>query len=164
MRSTIKGFTLVELMITIGILSLIFGYFMIYYYNEIRLYHSKDTDIELKQDARIAIDKIVSKIRSNYGLTYAPGPDGTGIIYKGTQIIINTTKNDPNGEINFWFDNAKGYGEIRNETGQKIVGNIKDFKLEKQDIGNGTLIKIIVSVGKNNTSTLKQFSTAVRLR
>lgn len=159
-----KGFTLLEVIITIGIIGLLMGFFTTFFSNEIKLYYSKDNDIELKQDARIAIDRIVSKIRSKNGLTFTPGPDGTGVIYKGSSILINTTKNDIEGEINFSFDDTKGYGEIRDSSGNRIANYIKDFKLEKQDIPDTEgLVKIIICCGNNKTSEIKEYSTVVRM-
>lgn len=164
MKKNVRGFTLLEVVVVIGIFGMIMGYFTLFYSNEIKMYFSKDNDIELKQDARIAIDRIVSKIRSNNELSFIPGPDGTGVVYKGTDILINTTKNDSDGEINFSFDSAAGFGEIRDSFGNKIADNIKDFKLEKEDIsGTDGLIKILISCGNAKTTEVKQYSTAVRI-
>lgn len=159
-----KGFTLLEVIITLGILSMVMGYFFLYFSSEISLYYANDNEMELKQDARIALDRIVGKIRSNNGLVYVPGPEGSGVIYKGTDILINTTKNDSNGEINYYFDNDKTFGQIRNSTGKVIADNIKEFRLEKEEIpGTEGLIKIYIISGNNKTDETKNFSTSVRM-
>lgn len=164
MKKCTRGFTLLEVVITLGILIFVMGYFSSYFSSEIRLYYAKDNQIELKQDARIALDRVMGKIRSENGLSFVPGPNGTGVIYKGSQIIINTTKNDLNGEINYSFEPEKGYGKISDAAGNKIVDNIQEFKLEKQDIsGAGSLIKILISCKSNRLDDVKQYSTSVRM-
>lgn len=162
MKDNVKGFTFLELMVTIGILGLVLSYIMVYFSNEIRLYYSKGNDIELKQDGRIAMDRIVSKIRMKTDLSFGPGSDGTGIVYEGPQILINTTKNDPAGEINFEFNNAKGYGEIKDSFGNRIAGNIKDFTIEKDS--ELELIRITIWCGNNKSTTVRQYSTEIRLQ
>lgn len=162
-----KGFTLLEVMITVAILSIVMAAFMTFFGNEIRVYFSKDNEIELKQDARIALDRITTKIRSNNGLSFRDGPS-SGIIYKNDVIpLIDTTK-DPNlristAEINFDYNETLGYGEIKDGSGNKIVGNIKDFKLEKDPELGDKLIKITISCINDKTSEAKEYSTSVRM-
>ena len=164
MKNNKKGFTLLELMVTISIFSLLLGYFSLFFSNEIKLYSSKDNDIELRQDARIAIDRIVSKIRSKNGLTFVTRPDETiSAIYEGSNIIINTTPNDFQGEINFAFDEAKGYGELKDKYGNKIVNNISNIVLTKEKIGSNYLINVEISCKHKKTDEEKDYSTAVRM-
>jgi prepilin-type N-terminal cleavage/methylation domain-containing protein len=159
-----KGFTLIEVIFTLGILSIVIGYFMLYFVKEISLFHMNDDDIRLNQDARIAVDRIVTKIRTNNGLTFQAGPSGTGMILKNENILINTAKNDAVGEINYYFDDTKGYGQIRNSDGNVIADNIKDFRLEYEALPNSPgLVKIIVVSGNNKTSTTNQYSTTIRI-
>lgn len=159
-----RGFTLLEVIITLGILSIVFGYFMLYFSSEIRMYYTNDQEIELKQGTRIAIDRIVTKIRSNNDLSFVPGPEGTGVIYKGGNILINTTKNDVNGEINYYYDSTKGFGQIRNFSGRVISDNIKEFRLDKEDIPETEgLIKISIKSGNNKDDTTEEYSTSVRM-
>ncbi len=164
MKGNSRGFTLLEVVVTIGILSLILGYFTAFYRNEINLYFSKDNDIELKQDARIAMDRIVSKIRMTENLSFSPGTEGTGVIYQGALVIINTTKNEPIGEINYYYDSSKEYGEIRDASGNRIAGNIKEFRLDRVDIpGTDGLVQITISCGNNRSTFVKTYSTSVRM-
>ncbi len=164
MKSNNRGFTLLEVMVTIGILGLVLGYFTSFYRNEINLYFSKDNDIELKQDARIAMDRIVSKIRMTENLSYEAGTDGTGVICQGAQVIVNTTRNEPVGDINYYYDSGKEVGEIRDASGNRIAGNVKDFRLDRIDIpGTDGLVEITISCGNNKSESVKTYSTAVRM-
>lgn len=159
-----KGFTLIELMITISIFSMVIGYYTLFFRNEINLYYSKGNSIELGQDARIALDRIVTKIRNYNGLTFQPGINGTGVIYNGSQVLINTMPNDPNGDINFSYDTFKGYGEIRDKMGYRIVNYIKNFRIDFQDIpGTSGLVTITITCGNDQSSSTKQYSISVRL-
>ena len=157
MKDNIKGFTLLELMITIGILSIVLGNFTLYFSSQIRFYFYRDNDIELKQDARIALDRIVSKVRSKDNLAFGVGSSGEGIIYEGPEIVINTVKNEHSGEIYYDYDN----NAIRDSEGNKISGNIKDFKLEKDPALS--LIKITILCGNSRATSDREYSTAVRM-
>ena len=162
MRDNIKGFTLLEVLITIGLLSLVLGYIMVFFGNEIRLYYSKDNDIELKQDARIALDRIALKLRSRNGLTFQAGSD-SGMIYEESAVIINTTKYDPSGEINYDFDKRQ-INEYRDSANYKLVGNIEDFRIEQVDVSDTQkLINIIIETKNSRTDTVKEYRTSVRL-
>jgi len=164
MRKNCKGFTLLEVMVTIGIFSLVIGYFMIYYTHEIKQYYSKENEIELKQDARIALDRVVTKIRSNVGLSLEAEADGTvqKIINEDDVVIINTEQNGTNGEINFSYDSAKGYGELRDASGNKIVGNINEFSI-KVDPDNNQILIIRIACKNAKSDKKKEYTTAVRL-
>ncbi|MGE5328871.1 MAG: PilW family protein [Deltaproteobacteria bacterium] len=164
MGKNCKGFTLLEVMITIGIFSLVMGYFMVYYTHEIKQYYSKENELELKQDARIALDRVVTKIRSNSGLRLESEADKTvnSIINEDDVVIINTVQNQANGEINFSYDSAKGYGELRDSGRNKIVGNISEFSIKiASDNDQILIIKIACKNGKSDKK--KEYTTAVRL-
>lgn len=166
MRNNIKGFTLMELMVTISIFSLLLGYFAIFFSNEIKLYSSKDNDIELRQDARIAVDRIVSKIRSKNGLTFAINPVDNTIseVYQGSEIIINTTpEDDSHGEINFVLDSQKGYGELRDQNNNKIADNISGIILTSEKIGSDYLISIEIRCKNKKNANEMVYKTAVRM-
>lgn len=159
-----KGFTLLEVIITIGILSIVMGFFTTFFSNEIRLYFSKDNDIEFKQDARIALDRIVEKVRVNNGLSFAVDSNGNGIIYKGTNILVNSVPNDSNGEINFFINDGAPYGEIRDGGNNRIANYIKQYKLEKTTVtGSDVLIRIIITTGNEKPDNDKKYTTVVRL-
>lgn len=166
MKNNQKGFTLLELLVTIGMFSLVIGYFTLFFSNEIRVYYSKDNDIELKQDGRIAIDRLVSKIRSKNGLSFISRPDDTiEKIYEGSNIVVNTEKNPPvdeMGEISFTFSDAKGYGELVDKEGNRIIGNISGFVITKRDIEDHSLVKIAISCKSGKTASVKEYTTAVR--
>lgn len=173
-----KGFTLLEVILTIAIMSLVMGYFTTFFSNEIRFYYSKDNDIQLKQDARIAMDRVVTKLRKNIGLRIEEVPDvngdNYGVIYRSdNSVFINSTKfemgTEPptgsKGEINFYFDEQKGYGELKDESSNTIANNIKDFKLSNfAVVNNQTLVKIYLKSGNGSTQNDKEYSTVVRLR
>lgn len=164
MGNSRNGFTLLEVIVTIGIFSLVIGYFMIYFTHEIKQYYSKENDIEIKQDARIALDRIVTKIRSNTGLMLETKADGTVVRIKNQDdsVIINTSQADADGEINYYYDSSKNNGELRDINGNKIVGNIKEF-LIKRDNDNDQILIITISCGNQRSDENKTYSTAVRL-
>jgi len=164
MKKYNKGFTLLEVVVSLGVFSLVLGYFMIYFTHEIKQYYSKENEIELKQDARIALDRIVTKIRSNVGLTLETEADGTvsKIQNEDSVIIINTNQNETDGEINYSFDSAKGYGQLRDTSGNKIVGNVKEFTI-KRDTENDQILTITISCGNSRSDEVKIYTTATRL-
>ena len=161
-----KGFTLLEVIVTIGILSIVLGYFTTFFSNEIRFYYSKDNDIEFKQDARIALDRIVTKIRSNNGLVFETDENENGIISKEGVILINSVKNtDSNGEINFYCEDGAAYGELRDNDEKTIVNYVKAFALEKISVTlTDNLVKITITTGNEKADNDKTYSTVVRLR
>jgi len=164
MKKYNKGFTLLEVVVSLGVFSLVLGYFMIYFTHEIKQYYLKENEIELKQDARIALDRIVTKIRSNVGLILETEADGTvlKIQNEDSVVIINTNQNETDGEINYSFDSEKGYGQIRDASGNKIVGNIKEFTI-KRDTENDQILIITISCGNNRSDEVKTYTTATRL-
>lgn len=164
MGKNCKGLTLLEVMVTIGIFSLVIGYFMIYYTHEIKQYYSKENEIELKQDARIALDRVSTKIRSSSGLSLDAEADGTvkRIIDEDEVVIINTEQNGTDGEINFSYDSAKGYGELRDSAGNKIVGNISVFSI-KVDPDNNQILIIKIACKNGKSDKEKEYTTAVRI-
>lgn len=159
-----SGFTLLEVVVTIGIFSLILGYIMTYFSHEIRQYSSKENLIELKQNGRIALDRVVTKIRSYSGLILQTRGDGTISTIKDENdvVVINTDENASDGEIRYSYDSGKGFGELLDSSGNKIVGNIKQFSIIR-DPENDQLLLITIICGNNRNDDERSYSTAVRL-
>lgn len=162
MKNSARGFTLLEVMVTIGIFGLVLSSFMVYYSNEIRQYYSKENTIELRQSARIALDRVATKIRSSVGLAVTTDGEGNVSAIKDYEdnLIINTGSSS-GGEIN--YDSDKD--ELVDGSGNKIAGNITDFTITPNET-NAQLLAITIKVGNaraERTTGEKSYTTAVRL-
>ena len=156
-----KGFTIIELVIAISLISvliLISSNFLNY---NIRSYRDTNDYYKHKIEARYAMDKVVLEINRNYGISYNNGK----VLGSDASVLVNSTPNELSGNIQFYFDADRygigdGYGEIRGVNGESIIKNIKEFTIESPETN---IIKILIKTGKENDKKTFQLITYVRL-
>lgn len=156
-----NGFTLIELMITIslfGIVLLSMGSLLNY---NISSFSKDSTYYKYKLDARYAMNKVINEIKKNYGTSFDLGK----VKASDLTVLINSNKNDAVGNIYYFYDPDRygigdGYGELRGQSGETIVKNIKDFTIESI---NANLVKVTIKAGRDNSSRIFTIATYVSL-
>lgn len=165
-RNNSKGFTLVELLVSLGIFGLVLSAIFSFLLFNYKIFYKADEQIEVQYQAQIAMNELIDNIIDAEGI--AQDENGYGII---EPIINNDLYNDvnrivfkinDNKYIEFNFNDNKLYrGENSLPTGittNQYALNIKEFKIrligsdsyENQDYSScrGIGVKIVSEVNE----------------
>lgn len=140
-----RGFTLVELIITLALLGIVISVYSSLYYSGYKSYVNTQKNVDIEQNVRFAMNFIVSKLENS--------PSAVTIIDGGHGIVIDS--------LNIQFDDKKHTLYLDGNQGHEIAVRIYGFNLIKKS-SNMLNIEII---GQNEDGTGKfSLSTDVYLR
>jgi prepilin-type N-terminal cleavage/methylation domain-containing protein len=135
-----KGFTLMELMVALGILTLVMTYLYRTYFTQLEYFYSTNNKTQLVFESRTALKQLVKEFRTNDYLTLCTE---SNVVGSGT--VINLIRRDANGAItdNSNFDITK---PLNLNTTPKIVNNIYLQNGQLKDVGGSILCTGISSI------------------
>ncbi|MDI3311323.1 MAG: prepilin-type N-terminal cleavage/methylation domain-containing protein [Thermoanaerobacterium sp.] len=140
-----KGFTLVELLVTLALLGLVISIYSLLYYSGYNSYKDTQNNIDIEQNVRYAMNYIVNQIDK--------GPSSINIIDNGHGLVIDSTY------IQFDTVNNKLY--LDQNRGHEIATNIVEFNV---NLKSGNMLNIEL-VGQNRDGTGKfSLSTDIFIR
>ncbi|MGF7397056.1 prepilin-type N-terminal cleavage/methylation domain-containing protein [Thermoanaerobacterium thermosaccharolyticum] len=128
-----KGFTLVELLVTLALLGIVISIYSSLYYSGYKSYTSTQNNIDIEQNVRYAMDYIVNQIDK--------GPSSIGIIDNGHGLVID------GNYIQLDTKNNKIY--LDQNQGHEIATKIVEFNVS---LKNNKLLNIEI-VGQNSDGT-----------
>lgn len=144
-----KGFSLVELLVSIGLMLLLFNIVMNIFFFMMRVWYNDNKMLELQQEARFSVDSIARDI------TYAKSFQ----IYSDRFEIITDVDNKPNAKIVYQLNhNASQCRLMRDNqpvTGETIVGKIsvENFNIEALDTKT-----VLIKMSLIDTDTKQKFT------
>lgn len=155
-----KGYTLVELMITLGILGIILLFMSQLLNFNIRHVKQEDMKVEYMQNARLAANYILKKVNQNNITDIQYIENGSQKIIKiAGQVVFDATKSAsrPSGSPALWyyfaadyFGSGNNYGELKDVNDKTLASYIKEISVQdmsKQDVNNNSL-KVVITAGK----------------
>lgn len=156
-----KGFTMIELVLTLSILGLIIVFMSQILNVNIRLVQSEDRKVEYMQNARLAANYILGRIRQNNlaDIEYRE-EEGQKLIKASGTVVFDATKRtvipDNNPALWYYYEEdyygvGNGYGELRNESDNALASYIRDISVQDmagQDPSKKYL-RITVTTGKH---------------
>lgn len=157
-----KGFTLVELMLTVSAFS-IFAFFMYRnFFDEQRFFMTLHRQIDLQYNGSTALEYISGGIRNDIGLSFDANNDG--IIYADDDtLLMDFSGTLKTGEINFYSED-RSLKDKANNTLCRNVENVEVIPLvinpdgtEVKDL-NGDIIKVVVSLASGSGSRRVEYT------
>lgn len=151
-----KGFTLVELMLTVSVFS-IFTFFMYRtFFDEQKFFVSLHRQIDLQYNANTALEYICGALRNNVGLFFDVNNDK--IVYSDDKnVLMDFSGTIKNGEINLYLEDKTLKDKVRNT----LCRNVESVEVtpiviasdgtEVKDI-NGDIIMVTVNLASGSGS------------
>jgi len=144
-----KGFSLVELLVSISLMILIFNIIMNMFFFMMRVWYNDNRMIELQQEARFSVDSIVRDIA--YAKSFQ--------IYSDRFEVITDVDNKPNVKIVYQLNkNAIQCRLMRDNqpvTGETIIGKISIVSLSFEALSPKT---VLIKMNIIDTETKQTFS------
>lgn len=140
-----RGFTLVELIVTLALLGIVISVYSSLYYSGYKSYVNTQKNVDVEQNVRFAMNFIVSKLEN--------GPSAVTIIDGGHGIIIDS--------LYIQFDNTNHRLYLDKNQGHELAVKIYGFNLIKKS--SNMLNVEIIGQNDNNTGRFS-LSTDVYLR
>jgi len=187
-----KGFTLVEVMIAVGIFSLVIAGTINVYIICQKVWHSTSLKMQTTQAGSLAIAKMVYGLGTNNGLRAAAHIDvvaAHGYYYPAVDDkyppAANTNvhgliTNSPNGSWRIissnsfdgikWIDynaiasNIVFWPDISSSSSRQLIGNYVSSAMASTNAGNGIFITITVSRTDGQFNSSNEVSTFVKMR
>jgi prepilin-type N-terminal cleavage/methylation domain-containing protein len=158
----IKGFTLIELMVVVSILSFVIIGLVTFFGGGIRSWISGQNQLEAQREARMAVDRMVKEIRE------------ANKVYNGYENGIEVSYPSDFGKSNVSYDLNVATGVITRNNTNEVIDHIPDggFIIEYYDNKSNPVapsvaskIKIILQVDvDNDNNTDINIETEVNLR
>lgn len=140
-----RGFTLLEVMLTVAIIAIVAASAGALLKNNIKLFNQKDTELEAAQNARVVMAKVVELIRGQDSLTISQTGGAVGTVRGGAGQLLVSLSPPAGGEAcELYYDSAAGQAKkIAGGSEYLIAEQITEFKMT--ETGSGKLIKIEIS-------------------
>jgi prepilin-type N-terminal cleavage/methylation domain-containing protein len=151
------GFTLIELMVVVVILSFVVLGLVTIFSGGVRSYISGNAQLEAQRNARQAMDRMVRELR--HGKKIVPGQDS-----KSVTVQIPTIKNEPAYEVTyFWFGDKHGplYREVSGAR-TPVIDNVLNLEFDSSTTSR-IKIRLEVDFDKDSNPDIS-LNTAVTLR
>lgn len=146
-----RGFTLIEIIISLSILSILIVMSLGFVYGNEKIYSSTSKDIDGNINLRIGLEFLINEILDADKVELVDKSSGREIVSKS--IIVTTVSGTTGSYLKINGDLVYIKNSIlRNDTlSQQVVSGIKAFSIE--DRGEG-LYKIVISSDKSSLSTI----------
>lgn len=146
-----RGFTLIEIIISLSILSILIVMSLGFVYGNEKIYSSTSKDIDGNVNLRIGLEFLINEILDADKVELVDKSSGREIVSKS--IIVTTVSGTTGSYLKINGDLVYIKNSIlRNDTlSQQVVSGIKAFSIE--DRGEG-LYKIVISSDKSSLSTI----------
>jgi len=151
-----KGFSLVELLVSISLMILIFNIIMNMFFFMMRVWYNDNRMIELQQEARFSVDSIVRDIA--YAKSFQ--------IYSNRFELVTDVDNQQNVKIVYQLSNNVSQCRLMRDnqpvTGETIIGKISIVSLSFEALSPKT---VLIKMNIIDTETKQTFSidTAVTI-
>ena len=174
------GLTLVEILISMGILAVIMSFIAIIYFAHFKLFSNQSTSIDVASQNRLAIEEITNQIRESQSVVTtcsACSGDTTGSQILVLQIWPLTAQGEPfdPGGSNYDYmvykkdpaDNTKllkkilpGAGSSRTSSSKILVSDISDlqFAYDNVDVTQAKEVTVTVTTSANSISKPQTYS------
>jgi len=161
-----KGFTLVELIVAMAIMSVLMAMYYSLFFSGGRHYEIVHDSYKKQNEARIAMSFITTKIRQNdliisdtQAVSVQEDPD------KGKYLRIETLDDDDNPEYEYIYKSVSASGDIKLMTSQTspfdpagsvIADGLYDIIFDKKDEGGNTCIIVKISYDSTDRGELEE--------
>ena len=166
-----KGFTLIELTITMAILSIILVFMSQLLNFNIRLTKTEGKKLEYTQNARIAANLIQGRIRQLDSSSVEYDDGGGGILVKvsnaeGSSVVLDTVAKtvNANNSLLWYYNDGSEYGELRDNsspTNKVLAQYIRGINIARST--NGKYIDILIQSGPEEPGS-KDFILSIPLK
>lgn len=144
-----KGFSLVELLVSISLMMLIFNIIMNMFFFMMRVWYNDNRMIELQQETRFSVDSIVRDIA--YAKSFQ--------IYSDRFEIITDVDNKPNVKIVYQLNKNASQSRLMRDnqpvTGETITGKISVVSLSFEALNPKT---VLIKMSLIDTETKQVFT------
>lgn len=144
-----RGFTLLELMMVAALLGIFFGIIYGFLNQNLRFLNQRDGEHDAYHQARLAMFRMGNYLRQYERLSIEGSTVKGDLLYP----LINFNKNSGNpGEVKYYFfwDDAKGLGELRDSKNQAVATGIKAFEVREEVVGGKKLLHITIQAVPSN--------------
>lgn len=144
-----RGFTLLELMMVVALLGIFSGIVYGFLNHNLRFLNKRNGEYDAYHQARMAMFRISNHLRQYEKLSIE------GNVVKGDAFypLVDFNKNSDNpGGVKYYFfwDDAKGMGELRTSDDQAVAKGIKIFEVREEVVGGKKLIYITIQAVPSN--------------
>ncbi|MFZ5646933.1 MAG: PulJ/GspJ family protein [Bacillota bacterium] len=137
-----RGFTLLELMMTVAVLGIFFGVVYGFLNHNLSFMNERGSDQDYQLQGRIAMSRIENLLRRYQEITVDPANQ----VVKGDgNALIDYSQNTSNisgVQYFFYWDAARSIGELRNGSGDTVAKGVK--LIDITDEGASGVIKVTV--------------------
>lgn len=130
-----RGVTLIELLVSLGIMSIILVMVMSFFSYTVKSYKYDDTQWQIQQDARRAVQQITKDVRQAQSISVSVDQKQLTLTQSGS------------GTISFYISNSKLYREV-NSAKNPVIENAKDILFTWDDIDKVLSMELVTKKSK----------------